>query len=79
VWNIVLTASILPLPLSIVFAWVNTVAYSHASTAALPITTIGVRHKSASPLARNLYSGHESDVNPNVDHLNLSFQHVLES
>jgi transmembrane 9 superfamily protein 1 len=44
VWNVVLTAIILPVPLSVVFTWVNTIAWNHESTAAIPITTIGVRH-----------------------------------
>lgn len=42
VWNVILTASIFPIPLSIVFSWVNTVAWNYESTAALPVTTIGV-------------------------------------
>ena len=42
VWNIVLTSGVLPLPLCVVFSWVNTVAWNSASTAALPITTIGL-------------------------------------
>lgn len=41
-WNTVLTASIFPVPLTIVFAVVNTIAWNSSSTAALPITTIGV-------------------------------------
>lgn len=40
VWNTVLTAFIFPLPLVLVFTWVNTVAWARASTAALPATTI---------------------------------------
>ena len=42
VWNTVLTASAFPVPLGIVFAWVNGVAWSFHSTAALPATTIAV-------------------------------------
>lgn len=42
-WNTVLTASIFPVPLTAVFAVVNTIAWNNASTAALPATTIGVR------------------------------------
>lgn len=43
VWNVVLTASVFPVPLGLVFAWVNTVAWNFRSTAALPVTTIGVQ------------------------------------
>jgi len=39
-WNTILTAMVLPLPLTIVFAVVNTIAWSSNSTAALPLTTI---------------------------------------
>ena len=39
-WNTILTASIFPVPLSAVFAVVNTIAWNYNSTAALPITTI---------------------------------------
>lgn len=42
VWNVILTASVFPLPLGVVFAVVNSVAWSSNSTAALPVTTIGV-------------------------------------
>ena len=42
VWNVVLTAAIFPIPLGCVFSWVNTVAWNSSSTAALPVTTIGV-------------------------------------
>jgi hypothetical protein len=42
VWNTVLTASMLPVPLLLVFSWVNSIAWSHESTAALPVTTITV-------------------------------------
>lgn len=42
VWNVVLTAIMLPVPLGIVFAWVNTIAWNHESTAAIPVTTIGL-------------------------------------
>jgi len=42
VWNVVLTAAVLPVPLGVVFTWVNAVAWNHESTAALPITTIGL-------------------------------------
>jgi hypothetical protein len=44
VWNTVLTAAVFPLPLSLVFTWVNSVAWGRASTAALPATTILVRY-----------------------------------
>lgn len=40
VWNVMLTASIFIVPLSIVFCWVNSVAWFHNSTAAIPVTTI---------------------------------------
>lgn len=40
VWNGVLTASAFPLPLTLVFVVVNTVAWQSNSTAALPFTTI---------------------------------------
>mmetsp|Transcript_13717 Transcript_13717/g.13781 ORF Transcript_13717/g.13781 Transcript_13717/m.13781 type:complete len:594 (+) Transcript_13717:176-1957(+) len=40
VWNVVMTALAFPLPLAGVFMWVNTIAWMHSSTAALPITTI---------------------------------------
>ena len=42
VWNVVLTASVFPVPLGIVFTWVNSVAWNRESTAALPTTTIMV-------------------------------------
>lgn len=42
VWNIVLTASVFPVPLGIIFSWVNSVAWNRESTAALPFTTIMV-------------------------------------
>jgi len=42
VWNVMLTSAIFPVPLGCVFAVVNTVAWSSNSTAALPITTIGL-------------------------------------
>lgn len=41
-WNTILTATVLPLPLGIVFAFVNSIAWSSNSTAALPATTIMV-------------------------------------
>ncbi len=41
-WNTMLTASIFPVPLGIVFMGVNTIAWNYNSTAALPITTIMV-------------------------------------
>lgn len=48
VWNTVLTASVFPVPLGAVFCYLNVVAWQSESTAALPITTIGVsRHFSA--------------------------------
>jgi hypothetical protein len=40
VWNVVLTATMFPVPLGIVFSWVNTIAWNSNSTAALPVTTI---------------------------------------
>jgi Endomembrane protein 70 len=46
VWNVVLTASVFPVPLGIVFTWVNTIAWNRESTAALPFTTIVVCHNS---------------------------------
>lgn len=42
VWNVILTSAVFPVPIALVFSWVNTVAWNHDSTAALPITTIGV-------------------------------------
>lgn len=42
-WNTILTATVLPVPLGVVFTVVNTIAWSSNSTAALPITTITVR------------------------------------
>lgn len=42
VWNTILCAILFPGPLFAVFAFVNTVAFSHGSTAALPIGTIFV-------------------------------------
>jgi ABC-type spermidine/putrescine transport system permease subunit II len=41
-WNVILTASVFPVPLGIVFSWVNMVAWNRESTAALPFTTIVV-------------------------------------
>ena len=43
VWNLVLTSLVFPVPLTIVFSWVNSVAWAHMSTTALPVTTIMVR------------------------------------
>lgn len=40
VWNLVLTSMVFPGPLFLVFSWVNSVAWAHQSTAALPLTTI---------------------------------------
>lgn len=40
VWNCVLTALVLPVPLCSVFFWVNSIAWGSNSTAALPLTTI---------------------------------------
>jgi hypothetical protein len=42
VWNVVLTAFVFPVPLCIVFSVVNTIAWNSQSTAALPVTTIGL-------------------------------------
>lgn len=42
VWNVVLTATVFPIPLAAVFTWVNTIAWNSNSTAALPYTTIVV-------------------------------------
>lgn len=42
VWNVVLTAFVFPVPLGIVFSIVNTIAWNSQSTAALPVTTIGL-------------------------------------
>lgn len=42
-WNTILTAAVFPVPFAIVFSWVNTVAWTSNSTAALPATTIAVR------------------------------------
>jgi Endomembrane protein 70 len=47
VWNVVLTASVFPVPLGIVFTWVNTIAWNRESTAALPFTTIVVSRNNA--------------------------------
>lgn len=41
-WNTLLTACIFPVPLIAVFLFVNTIAWNNNSTAALPITTIGL-------------------------------------
>jgi len=40
VWNTVYTAVVFPAPLTVVFFWVNSIAWSVESTAALPFTTI---------------------------------------
>merc|ERR1712185_429607 len=40
VWNTVITALVFPLPLTGVFSWVNTVAWLHGSTAALPMVAV---------------------------------------
>jgi len=40
VWNTVLNALVFPAPLTAIFAWVNTVAWSRGSTAALPWHTV---------------------------------------
>lgn len=42
-WNVILTSLIFPLPFACVFAFVNTVALSNNSTAALPSMVIAVR------------------------------------
>ena len=42
VWNVIITACMFPVPLGLVFLYVNTIAWNHNSTAALPVTTIGV-------------------------------------
>ena len=42
VWNTVLTATLFPAPLLVSFAFLNSVAVGHGSTAALPAGTIGV-------------------------------------
>ena len=42
VWNVVMTAGVFPVPLGVVFSWVNAVAWARSSTAALPFTTIMV-------------------------------------
>ena len=42
VWNTVMTACMFPVPLCVVFLWVNAIAWSVQSTAALPFTTIMV-------------------------------------
>lgn len=41
-WNTILTASVFPVPLGLVFAVVNTIAWNSNSTAALPVTTIAL-------------------------------------
>ena len=40
VWNTVLTALVFPAPLMCIFMWVNTVAWSRGSSAALPWHTV---------------------------------------
>ena len=40
VWNVILTALMFPVPLFLVFTWVNSIAATSQSTAALPFTTI---------------------------------------
>lgn len=40
VWNIVLTSCLFALPFFVVWSFVNTVAWIHGSTQALPFTTI---------------------------------------
>jgi hypothetical protein len=40
VWNTVLNALVFPAPLTAIFMWVNTVAWSRGSTAALPWHTV---------------------------------------
>jgi len=42
VWNTILTATVFPLPLSLVFTYVNAIAWKSNSTAALPGTTIAL-------------------------------------
>lgn len=44
VWNTVLNAVVFPAPLTAIFMWVNTIAWSHGSTAALPWHTVMVRN-----------------------------------
>lgn len=39
-WNTILNALVFPAPLSAIFMWVNTVAWSQGSTAALPWHTV---------------------------------------
>jgi len=54
VWNTVLTSTIFPFPLAIIFTWVNAVAWRHGSTAALPVTTIGVSYTYFSRLCNDM-------------------------
>jgi transmembrane 9 superfamily member 1 len=51
VWNVVLTSFLFPTPLFLVFCWVNGVAWTQQSTAALPLTTILVMTYSSSLLS----------------------------
>lgn len=43
VWNTVVTSLIFPLPLVVVFTYVNIIAWAKQSTASLPFTTVLVR------------------------------------
>ena len=57
VWNIVLSAAMFPIPLTAVFCWVNSVAWYHKSTAALPVTTILVSiHRSSISVCHPLFT-----------------------
>lgn len=40
VWNVIITSMVFPVPLFLVFSWVNSIAATNQSTAALPFTTI---------------------------------------
>lgn len=68
VWNIVLTASVFPIPLCIIFSWVNTVAWNRKSTAALPFTTI---------MVMNSHPDHQSALLHNQSNQHLLNDYIL--
>ena len=76
VWNVILTSIIFPSPLSAVFCWVNGVAWTQQSTAALPLTTILVNifSKSLFLLSSNVLTSLSLIVNViNFGFCSLSF------
>jgi hypothetical protein len=60
VWNVILTSIIFPAPLFAVFCWVNGIAWTQQSTAALPLTTILVSLALPRPFSCSVSFPHSS-------------------